>query len=186
MNRILKTLLGAESFYILAAGMFGPIYAIFVERIGGHILEAGGAYAAFSLAYGILIFFISRWEDHVKHQEKLIVIGYALGSVGILGYLFISAPIHLFIVQIVLGIAGAIGSPAYDSMYSKYLDRGKFASEWGMYESMEYIITAIAALAGAFIAAMFSFQYLFLIMFFFSLIGLFISLRLLYIRRMKT
>jgi MFS family permease len=110
------------------------------------------------------------------------VIGYGLGSIGILGYLLISAPIHLFFVQIILGIAGAIGSPAYDAIYSGYLDRGRFASEWGLYESMECIVTAIAALLGAFIAAIFGFDTLFIAMFFFSLIGLFISIRLLYTR----
>ncbi len=183
MNRVLKFLLFADGFSILAVGMFGPIYAIFVERIGGDILTAGGAYAAFSITAGILLFLISRWEDHVKHKEKLVVLGYALGSIGILGYLFISAPIHLFVVQIILGMAGAIGSPAYDAIYSRCLDRGRFASEWGMYESMEYIVTAIAALFGAFVAAFFGFQSLFLIMFFLSLVGLFISLRLFYITK---
>jgi hypothetical protein len=185
MNKILKTLLFADSFSIFAVGMFGPIYAIFVENIGGDILAAGGAYAAFAMASGILLFLISKWEDHVKHKEKLVVIGYGLGSVGIIGYLFISAPTHLFIVQIILGIAGAIGSPAYDAIYSRFLDRGKFASEWGLYESMEYIVTAIAALTGAFIASIFGFQYLFIAMFFFSLIGLFISIRLFYISKVK-
>jgi uncharacterized membrane protein len=62
MNRILKTLLFADSFSILALGMFGPIYAIFVERIGGYILDAGGAYAAFAIASGVFIFLISRRE----------------------------------------------------------------------------------------------------------------------------
>lgn len=180
MNKTLKTLLFADSFSILALGMFGPIYAIFVERIGGDILYAGGAYAAFAIASGVLLFVISRWEDHIRHKEKLVVIGYGLGSVGIIGYLFVSAPIHLFFVQVVLGIAGAIGAPAYDAIYSRFLDRGKFASEWGLYESMEYIFTAIAALIGAFIASFFGFDTLFISMFFFSLIGLFISMRLLY------
>jgi drug/metabolite transporter (DMT)-like permease len=185
MNRILKILLEADGFYILAAGMFGPIYAIFVERIGGDILEAGGAYAAFAISSGILLFLLSRWEDHVKHKEKIIVIGYALGCIGILGYLFVSAPIHLFVVQIILGIAEAIVYPAYDALYSRSLDGGKFASEWGLYESMRSIVTAVAALVGAFIAVIFGFQTLFIVMFFFSLIGLFISTRLLYIKVKK-
>ena len=165
MNRVLRILLGAEGFSILAAGMFGPIYAIFVENIGGDILEAGGAYALFCLAAGILMFLMGRWEDRVKHKEKLVIIGYLLGSVGILGYIFISSPLHLFIVQIILGLSEAIGSPAYDSMYSRNLDKGKYASEWGVYESMDYIVTGIAAVFGALIAATFGFQYLFIIMF---------------------
>ena len=186
MNRILKTLLEADGFFILAAGLLGPIYAIFVERIGGNILDAGGAYAAFALASGTLLFLISRWEDHIKHKEKIVVLGYGLGSVGILGYLFISSPIHLFVVQAILGVAEAIIYPAYDALYSVCLDRGKFASEWGLYESMRAIITAIAALSGAFVAELFGFNSLFMIMFIFSLAGLFISMRLFFIKTAKS
>jgi drug/metabolite transporter (DMT)-like permease len=183
MNRILKTLLGADGFFILAAGMFGPIYAIFVERIGGDILDAGGAYAAFAIASGTLLYLISRWEDHVKHKEKLVVLGYTFSCVGFLGYLFVSAPVHLFVVQIILGLAEAVVYPAYDAMYSRCLDRGKFASEWGMYESMRSIAMAIAALFGAFVASLFGFHYLFITMFFFALVGLFISTRLFYVTK---
>jgi hypothetical protein len=73
-------------------------------------------------------------------------------------------------------------SPAYDSMYSRYLDGGRFASEWGMQESLSCIVTAVAAISGALVATVFGFQYLFIFMFFLSLISLFISLRLFYIR----
>ena len=83
MNRILKYLLVVEGFWMLAAGLFGPIYAIFVTRIGGDVIEAGGAYAAFSLAAAAMVFLISRWEDHVRHKEKLIVIGHIIGAVAI-------------------------------------------------------------------------------------------------------
>lgn len=178
MKRGLKILLFADSFVILAAAFFGPIYAIFVQEIGGDILDASGAWAAFMLATGILIFFISRWEDHVKHQEKLLVFSYGLMCVGFIGYLLVQSPWHLFVVQIVLGIAEAFNTPVYDGLYSKFLDRGKYASEWGLWDSMSAILAGIGAIIGGFIAAYFGFRILFVAMFVFSLIGFFISIRL--------
>lgn len=176
MNRTLRILLLSNGFFLLAAGLFGPIYAIFVEDIGGDILAAGNAYAAFSISAGLLIFFISRWEDHIKHKEKLVIGGWALSCVGYLGYMFVSTPWHLALVQVVFGIGTAICTPAYDGMYSGNLDKGRFASEWGMWESMYYIITAIASVVGAYIASCFGFSALFAVMFILSLAGLVSSL----------
>jgi len=179
MKRKLRILLLASALLMLAGGLFGPIYAVFVEQIGGDLLTAGGAYAAFAIASGVMIFFISRWEDHVKHKEKLVIIGYALSTIGFLGYLFIKTPLHLFIVQVILGLGEAVSSPAFDDLYSKHLQKGKFASEWGLWESFYYITIGAGALIGGFIGQEFGFKPLFMIMFLISLAGLISSLFLL-------
>ncbi len=172
MNKSIKILLTSSFFITLAGGFFTPIYAIFVEEIGGDILTAGSAYAAFAIVSGLLIYLISMWEDRVKHQEKLLITGRILGVIGFAGYLAINNPIDLFIVQIILGISSAIGSPAFDSSYSKSLDKGKFASEWGLWESMAGIVTGVGAFVGSFIAMKFGFYTLFYIMFISSVCSL--------------
>lgn len=164
MKPALKILLLSSFFMNLAAGLFGPLYAVFVQRIGGDLLTAGSAYAGFSIALGVMIFFLSRWEDRVKHQEKLIVIGRALSVVGFVGYLFIRNPLDLFFVQIILGMADAVLVPAFDSVFSKNLDRGHSASEWGMWESMRATVVGIAAVIGGFVAQNYGFTALFQIM----------------------
>ena len=84
----------------------------------------------------------------------------------------------MFIVQGILGLAEAFNSPVYDGLYSKFLDKGKFVSEWGLYASMRSIVTGIAAIGGGAIATYFGFKVLFLIMFVFSVIGMLISITL--------
>ena len=79
-------------------------------------------------------------------------------------------------VQIIFGIGNAIGTPAYDGLYSKHLDKGKFVSEWGLWETMNYVVLGISAIAGGYFATMYGFNFLFWAMFGFSLIGLFVSL----------
>lgn len=179
MQNELRILLFSSALFSLAGGLFGPIYAVFVEQIGGDLLTAGGAYSAFAIAAGVLMFFISRWEDHVKHQEKLVVLGFLLSCVGFLGYLLIRNPTDLFVVQIIFGISEAIGAPAFDGLYSKHMDKGKFASEWGAYESMVWIVMGIAAISGGFLATLYGFRSLFAIMFILSIFGLLASTLLL-------
>lgn len=178
MRRELKILLFASALFTLAGGLLGPIYAVFVEQIGGDLLTAGGSYSAFAIAMGVIIFFISRWEDHVRHQEKMIVIGLALSCMGFFGYLLVQEPLHLFIIQTILGIGGAVWIPASDSIYSKNLDKGKFASEWGLWDSMYWISMGVSALAGGFLANVYGFRFLFAVMFFVSLSGLIASIML--------
>ncbi|MBU2639985.1 MAG: hypothetical protein KKG75_04770, partial [Nanoarchaeota archaeon] len=75
MDKELKILLMTSALFILAGGLFGPIYAVFVEEIGGDLLTAGAAYSVFAIVTGGIIFFLAKWEDKVKHQEKLVVFG---------------------------------------------------------------------------------------------------------------
>ena len=185
MKQVLKILLLSSLFINLAAGFFGPIYAIFVEQIGGDLLTAGSSYALFSIAAGILIFLLSKWEDSIKHQEKLLVLGRFLAVIGFIGYLLIQTPVHLFIVQIIFGVSVAIVTPAFDSLYSKNLTKGKFASQWGMWESMVAIVTGIAAIIGGFVAQNYGFKILFVIMLIMSIIAFIISLFLIKKKKRK-
>jgi hypothetical protein len=179
MKKEMKLLLVVSAFSSLAGGLLAPIYAIFVKDIGGDLLTAGGAYSVYAIATGVLIFFMSKWEDSIKHQEKLIVIGYLIQTIGFFGYVFVTKPIHLFIIQALFGVSKAVWTPAYDGIYSKNLDKGKFASEWGIWESMNWTIIGIAALIGGLIANMFGFNFLFLTMFSLSAIGFLFSINLL-------
>ena len=178
MHKQLKLFLTANSFFVLAAGMFGPIYAIFVQKIGGDILAAGTAWAIFMVISGIGILFMGNIQDKIGKDKPAIIIGYALESLAFLGYFFVSNVMQLFLVQILLGISRVVVAPAYDSFYTKYLEKGKFASQWAAWEGTWHILTGIAALIGAFLAKIFGFKALFLAMFFTSLIGLLIGTQL--------
>lgn len=163
---------------MLAIGMFGPIYAIFVQRIGGDILAAGTAWSIFMIISGVGIILMGNIQDKMKKDKPFIILGYTLESLGFLGYFFVSNVKQLFLLQVLLGIATVLKTPAYDSFYTKYLEKGKFASQWAAWEAVWYIATGIAALIGAVLAKLFDFKILFLVMFLTSLIGLLLSTQL--------
>jgi predicted MFS family arabinose efflux permease len=93
-------------------------------------------------------------------------------AITFLFYYFVSNSFQLLLVQILLGVSGAIASPAYDGVYSKFLDKGKFVSEWGMWETVNSGVLGRAASAGGLIVFEFGFRTLFLVMFVLSLLGL--------------
>ncbi len=179
MNKILKTLLRIDFLSIFSLGLLGPIYAIYVFQIGGDILEVSGAWAAYLFTIAIVMYIMGKLGGRQKFQNYFIISGYGIRSIGIIGYLFVTNPFTLFLVQVMIGIGAAVSTPAYDSIYSSNLDKGKYASEWGVWESMNNVSLGLSALAGGAIASFFGFNALFIAMFAISLIATAYSLRLL-------
>jgi predicted MFS family arabinose efflux permease len=179
MKKWLRYLLIADFFMLLAMWMLTPIYAIFVEEIGGDILAASSAWALFSLTSGVLIYFSGKWQDGLKKRgithNKFISLGYLIRCIAFLGYFFVADKFQLFAVQVLLGIGVAASVPAFDSLYSKLLTKGRYASEWGAWEGMNMIVASIGAVIGGVVASYFGFKALFLVMFASSLIGFIIS-----------
>ena len=122
---------------------------------------------------------MGKLEDKFKKDHLVVVLGFFLASLGFLGYLFVTKPWHLFIVQAILGFGWAFGTPALDSVYSKNLAKTKMDSGWGTMESSVRIVEGISAFLGAIIASVFGFKILFIIMFLFSFIAFLITLRFL-------
>ena len=178
LKKILNRLIFFTALILFANYLFTPIYALFVAKIGGNVETAGFAYAIYSISTAILILVMGKWEDHVKHRENLLIAASFLSFVGFSAYLFVGDITQLFLVQIVLGIATAIAMPAFDSMYSENLDKGKHASEWSIWESTNYITASFAAAAGGIIVGTFGFSVLFILMALLSLGALVIAITL--------
>ncbi len=179
MKNGLKVLIIADAFADLSLAMIGPIYAIFVAQIGGDILDVGWAFFTFTFTSGVVLYLMGKWEDRIKHKEKLVIIGYAVLSVGAGLYLFVDSKLTLFITQTVLGFGLALVSPAFDALYSHFIKSNKEASEWGLWEAMGYIVSAFGALLGAYAVKFYGFKIFFIIMFAISLVGTMASLFLL-------
>jgi len=178
MKKVITILLAYIGLIFSAMYLFVPIYAIFVEQIGGTVETAGFAYALFCFAAGILIIILSKWEDKVKHRGKLLALGALLNCFAFVYYFFITSIAELFVAQFLLGLAAAIYLPTHDAMYSEHLDKGKFASEWGDWEAVNYFMTAIAAALGGILVSLYSFRLIFIIMACLSFLAFLISLKL--------
>lgn len=179
MKNGIKILLVSDALVNLGLGMIGPIYAIFVAEIGGDLLDASWAYFTYMFTSGFIMYILSFWENKIHHKERLVALGYSLTAIGSLGYVFVYDQFTLLIVQTVLGFAGAILNPAFDAIYAHYTEKEEEASDWGTWEAMGFITTALAALIGGYMADLFGFKVLFIIMFIFSVIGALFSLNLL-------
>lgn len=167
-NKALKVLLTTNALILLAGAMLGPIYALFVNEIGGDLMDASIAGFLFAVSAGFVTLLSGKLSDRVRHSEQILVLGYLLIGVGFFLFQFVDTILSLFMIQVLIGMGEAIYSPAFDKLYSQHLDRGKFGTEWGTWESMYYFTTAFGALLGGLLVTQLGFPALFLSMAFLS------------------
>ncbi|MBU1870601.1 MFS transporter [Patescibacteria group bacterium] len=164
LNRSLRILIMVNSILVFIMGLFMPFYAVFIQRIGGNIAFAGLSWAIFSIISGILIFLFSNWQMKVKEPELLIALGYILRGGVFASYAVMTNIPQLIITQIFWGIAVALGTPAFDSVYASHTNKESSIIEWGRWEGIAAIVTGVAALIGGIIIQAFSYEIIFIIM----------------------
>jgi len=163
-NRQIKILLTTNGLILIAGAMFGPIYAIFVEKIGGSLLDASYAFGIYALAAGTVTLISGKYADRIKENELIVVAGYLIMSLAFFGYTLVNSIQGLLVIQIMIGLGEAIYSPAFDAVYSKHLDGHKSGREWGAWESINYFTTGCGAIAGGILVTALGFQTIFIIM----------------------
>lgn len=163
-NKAIRILLITNSLVLIAGAMLGPIYALFVEKIGGDLLNASYAFGVFALVAGFVTLLSGRYTDKVKENELIIIFGYGIMGIGFLSYTFVNSIISLLVVQVVIGLGVAIYSPAFDAVYSKHLQDHKSGQEWGAWEAVNYFAAGFGAIAGGLFVTFFGFNIMFVIM----------------------
>lgn len=164
LNKPLRILLYTNSLIQLAGGMLAPIYALFVEEIGGDLLEASLTGAVFACAAGITTLFMGKVADKAKEEELIVAFGYLVMGVGFFLYTQVNSLFALLIVQVIVGFAESFYSPAFDGLYTKHIPKTKRSRAWGVWESMNYFSMAGGALIGGLLVKYFGFNCLFIIM----------------------
>jgi len=163
-NKAIKILLVTNGLILIAGAMLGPIYALFVEKIGGDLLDASSAFGVFALAAGITTLISARYSDKLKENELILVWGYGIMGLGFLGYTLVNSIWALLIVQVIIGLGEAIYVPAFDAVYSKHLDGKKCGREWGAWEATNYFTMALGAVTGGLLVTNLGFNTIFIIM----------------------
>jgi len=154
-----------------------PIYAIYIQKISPKISHIGGVWGFHIITAGILVFLISRFENNLKYADYFLIGGFLFRAFGWIGYIFANQIWQIYAIQILLAMGVAFGSPSYGFLYSKYLDRGYFASEWGLNLSINSFIIGGAAILGSLIVENYGFEVIFISMIALSLISTILALK---------
>lgn len=182
MTREGKILRWSSNLWNFADGMFGPLLAVFTERIGGNILDISAAWATYLIVTGIFVILVGRISDRVG-KEFIMIAGYALTAVFTFGYLLVETQIHLLLVQAGLGFALALSNPTWFALYDRYSGDREDGYVWGLSDGQAKIATGIAIVIGGFIVNRFSFAALFLTMGTLQVLATLLQARIFFLKR---
>lgn len=163
-NVALKVLFISNSIYVFAALLLAPLYAIYVQKIGGGVLLVSISTAVFYVATSIFLIFMARWGDRVREKELLLATSYFIRGIVFFSYLFINSPLLLISSQALLGLGEAVGTPTFSALFAIHLDKKEEVMEYSDWTLIANLVMAMGTIFGGFIVAGLGFNYLFIIM----------------------
>ncbi|MES2134936.1 MAG: MFS transporter [Patescibacteria group bacterium] len=177
-NPVIKFLIFGDVVFFSAAGLLGPIFALFVVDFiqGGSAEVAGIAIAIYLITKSLFQIPAAALIDKIcgdKDDFWFIFGSLIFASFIPLSYLFISTPFELYVAQFLLGLAFAFQFPSFMALFTKYIPDSKEATMWGLYFTMLDLASAATAALGGYLAITFGFQSVILAVSVFELIGAF-------------
>lgn len=179
LNRILYVLIFSDFIVISAYGLLAPIFGIFLlERIAGSTLVIIGISEAIYLVTKSLIqvplgIIIDKTPGQ-KIDFWLLFVGNLLMSLSLFAYIWVSLPIHIYLISFVYGIGGAFSYPAWTGLFTRNMVENKESFAWSFSTTFVELGRAGAAVLGAIIGEMLGFNSLFVVVGGLSLLGTFI------------
>lgn len=182
VNTLIRTLIISDFFLFFATGLLTPIYAIFIiENIGDNLTIIGYAITCYWLTRVLMVLPFSWLMDRIKGETDeyfFMTIGTFLISLVALCYTVASSPWHIYVLQILNGLAHAMAVPAWRIMFTNHVDRTIVGFEWSLEDVGVGIATAASATIGTLIVSAFGFDTLFIIIFCFGIVSALILLTL--------
>ena len=167
INKIVKTLIVADLFVNTGWGLLGPVFAIFIVQniTGGNASDAAEVAGFASLFYwtvkSVLQIPLGKYLDR-NHGEiddfQFMVLGKFLTALVPFGFLISSQAWHIYAFHVLHAIGNAMVVPSWSAIFTRHIDKGKEAYEWGLRSTFLGFGVGVAGAVGGMIAAIFGFR----------------------------
>jgi MFS family permease len=168
VNKALRALYIYNGIFVLAGGLFGPLYALYVSTYIDSTIDpvviVSLSWGIFLIASTLFTFIVSKFGDGIKEKEYLLLWGFLLKAIVWVLYIYVNSLAFLIILQILLGLGEALGSPSFNSLMAQHVDRNRRIEEYSDMTIIFNLSAGLATILGGFIVAIFGFPTLFIIM----------------------
>jgi MFS family permease len=178
MNRTLKLLIISDTLVFTGFGLVAPILAIYIKDSIGGSLEAIGLMTTLFLVSKTIFQLLFSKVFEPKQRFFMVVGGTLMIAIVPFIYLFSTQMWHFYIAQTLYGVGGGLAYPAWFSLFSSNLTKGKQGFEWSVYSGLVGIGAAISASIGSVLANRWGFNPVFFLAGAISIIGMLILLGL--------
>ncbi|MBI4160727.1 MAG: MFS transporter [Candidatus Yanofskybacteria bacterium] len=169
INRVIRHLVISDFFLNFAFGLLAPIFAIFIlDNIDGSSLKVIGLATAFYwISRTLTTVPLSRFMDKTNGERDefyFVIIGSFIMSTIPLFYILASLPWHVYLLQILLGLANSMAVPAWRILFTDHIDRGRTGYEWSLEDIAIGASVGASAYLGSIIADKFGFEIVFILL----------------------
>lgn len=182
INPVIRLLIISDTVMVGAAGLLGPIFALFIENyIKGEDIAtvAGIAASIYLFTKSVLQIPVANLTDRIRGEKDdfwlMFFFTQAMALVPLF-YLAISTPFQLYVTQFFLGLCAAFVFPTYMAIFTRHIDKDKEGTEWGVYFTLTDLMSAALAAVGGYVASSQGFPLLIIIVVIVSSIGGFLLL----------
>lgn len=163
-NKSLLSLFLINGIFVFASSLFGPLYAIYIEKLGTGILSASLTWSAMLVVTTLVTMIVAKFGDKIKEKEYLLIAGFIIRSIAWLSYTIIGTLPQLILVQVLIGIGEAVGSPSFDAIFADHLDKKSEIMEYSGWKVLYNLVAALGTGLGGVIVVSYGFNMLFYIM----------------------
>ena len=163
-NKSLLSLFLINGIFVFASSLFGPLYAVYIEKLGTGILSASLTWSVMLVTTTLVTMVVAKYGDKVKEKEYLLIAGFIIRSIAWFSYTIIQNVPQLIIVQVLVGIGEAVGSPAFDAIFADHLDKKSEIMEYSGWKVLYNLVAALGTGIGGVLVVSFGFNIMFYVM----------------------
>ena len=146
VGRLVKFFVISDFFLLAGWGFIDPIFSVFIVQkiVGGTLITVGIAAAIYWTLKSVLQIPIAKYLDRIPGEKDDLVAlvgGLLLAGISAMAFSLVRTAGELYFVQAVHAIAFAFYSAAWPAIFSRHLDKDRFAFDW----SLDSVTVGLAA-----------------------------------------
>lgn len=167
VNRVVKYFVLSDLFLISGWGLINPIFAIFViQNIPGTTAFTIGAlafvYWISKAAVQMPIAILLDRKEGERDDFHTLIFALMLSGFAAMAFVAVKSVFWLFVVQIIHGLSQGFYAPSWSAIFSRHLDKEKYAFDWSLDSTTIGIAAAVSGLLGGAVVAVAGFPAVFL------------------------
>jgi MFS family permease len=183
INHTIRTLITSDFLFNSGFSLFAPIFAVFVTKQvdAGSVQVVGFAAAVTQIIKAILQIPVARYLDrnHGEYDDFYsLIAGSAIVASSPFMYFFATHAWHVYAIQAWYGVGLALAVPPWFAIFTRHIDKMKENVEWSLESVAIGISGGAAAACGGILAETIGFRAVFLIAGCFSVLAVFLQLRI--------
>ena len=181
INKIVRYLILSDVAFWTGWGLITPVFAIFIvdEIQGATALTVGIASAIYLISSSLLRVPIGMFLDNRKGEQDdylFLITGLFIAALVPFGFIFSELPWHVYSLQAVCAIGMAMSLSGWTAIFTRHIDKGKEATEWGLDATFLGFGAGISGIVGGYTVTNFGFTTAFIAVGIFGIVGVILLL----------